>query len=1067
MDKVFLDQAYCKLIREVIDLLLPATDSALESHQIKGPSLRTFSQKLSSYTGIGSQINPKTIQKYFQQTTYSEKLYFISHFAAAWLIATKKISKLDCIQYYKNGSVKSDFFWNEYLTSLKQEEQVENPGEVSKEEIKTILYDDLAPLVALYRPPEFGLIIDRVSYLDKLYKFTEQQRLVVIDGISGVGKKSLVGSLQNKLLNSGRYKQVLWRIFELNDSVENLLQELEKIVPLGEGSVSAKTQQFIDYLKANQLLFVFYGLEKVDERSFETFFKVLSAGTGNTQLLLIRDNLTAFKFIEAKNRITIQGFSINDVNMLCKKLNLVVDDATINKLRVISDGIPFYINLLIRKSQISDSDIDSPYDNAAILAELEFKVSQWCSKFDAEDNKLLQLLSLLQMNFSENDAQALATKAGISDFYKAFKTLKEYHIVYPVNKNHWQIVRPVAEYYRTKYDKNDNNKLHEITADFMSQISSPSLLRTLNREGLVLQSKSIHHYQQALRFDKSARYLDGIIPLLKKHNLYPRLYELLSSEIKYNQDQDYWKIWHLAHCCFVLGRFTECNQHLSVCIDKSIAWYNKRIDIKSGLSFFIKSLQLFSELVGTTVSYSEAFKVLVESLSIFETPELEWHIRSHALSVLSGYYAELGEYDKSRSINDTLLKEDYEGSSLAKATTYTHIAIAEFELRHFDVAEEFLMKADKLFEETVDLRGTAWCSSYLIMTKMKLGHPVSVNDVQNVIRIKEQGQLFTHGYSKWLKSVSVETKDEQIKLLTSESLAYAESMEQQVLDNTQVSEIRKLLRTINRFIDTHPRNPFDFDTLINPISETDIPLDSILRSSMVRKIRRDPYSYLEKIGKKNPEDIFKNEKNNKALVECLAMYEFQDKIIKELILPNLGTIILLENKYDETKTKYARALHVAGDHDNAIKLLKSVDEKNRLFPYLNTMANCFWKKGELEKSESFYEFAGQAAKTNKEKGIHFHNLALRIYESKKQDKYEEAKKLCKKAIDIRQDEPRFIKYPISTLVLLETETTDSENVISVVRTLKSTYNISYALLSNIIRNVGSRTKRQKLQKEFL
>lgn len=1068
MTKEDLKKAYLQLKKEIIDSYIPYLQDNETPEGLRAKSLRVIKKEIESITGVKNPISEKTLRKYFRSEDYDPSFNNVSYLAALWLINAKALTREECKKFYSQESRTSDVYWNMYTKTIQNGYLATDPGEVTEAETKQPLITATTPLTALYRSPDFEDLLERTSWLDKLYNKTEKSRIVVVDGISGVGKKSLVFTLQNKLISSGRYRHILWRKFEPNDSLQKLFFEVENIIPFENSHVNAKALHLTNYLKENQLLLILYGLEKIDEQSFENLFSILSPGTGNAQILLIRDNLTNFSFFPVENRITLQGLSREEISELCQKNNLAIDELTLIGWKERTGGIPFYINSLIKEKKVSVND----HDYAVIIADaeidLDYKVKDWCKELKAEEKKLLQLISLYQISFSEADIQALSQKADINDYYKAFSVLKDYHIVYPVPHKKWQVLAPIAAFYSCKYEIHSQQKMHGIIADYLTQVTSPAQLKTLSRDQLYLQFLSISHSLQSSDFEKSTNILEAIIPLLKKHNFYPHLYQILTLyEKKKTNHNSHWKTWHLAHCCFVLGYFSECTRLLSNCINKSEALHYHRIDIDSGLSFFIKTFLLFSELVNTVISPQEAYKIIAESLSVFEMPEIEWLTRSHALTVLSGHLADLGNYRKSKEINETLLKEDYDGSILSKAINHTHIGIAEYYSKDYTMAETSLIKASVLFSEAADSRGIVWCSMHLILTKIKLKKKISVAEIKKIIEIKETGQLFIRQFDKWLETVNTGTTDNLIKELISEKLATARVQEEDVFHRTDEDRLKSLIVTVNRFMAKTPRNPFDLDTLINPISETDMPLGSVLLSSMIKSIRKDPYSYLEKLKSKKPQDIFLNNKINKAILGCLAMYEYQYMIINELILPNIDFIISLESNYDEIKIRYSRALHNFGDQDNAIRILGAVAEEHRHFFYLNTMANCLWKKGDRIKSESFYEFAGDAAKTTKEKGIHYHNQALRIYESQNAEKYEEAKNLCKQAINIRKEEHWFIKYPVSTLVLLEIETTDSDRVTGVVRSLKTNYNISYALLSNIIRNVKNNVKKKKLQKEFL
>jgi tetratricopeptide (TPR) repeat protein len=1059
--------AYTRLKKDLISLI-PDLGDDVDPAELDSKSLREMKSIIESVTGLSKPITEKTLRKYFRATEYDHSFNNISFLAAVWLCEkARRITKEECKEFYRNEIRTSSHYYNEYLKAITEESSIEEPGTVPPTETKRPVSDELTLLDPLFNTPDFDQVFERTVHMDALFELTNRRSLVVVDGISGVGKKHLVRSLQNKLLASGRYERILWKYIEKNYSLETFINEVNEKLKFTETPFSSKAQQFVEFLKTNQVLVVFYGVENADEASFEDFFKNIALGSGNSQILLIRNTLKKFPFIAAKNLLPLNGYSLDELTSLFEQRGLPFSDSDAISFIQISDGLPFYIDLMINASTKARNKEDHLSITALSIGELEYKVKEWCQHLNDHDKNLLHLLSILQIPFTGEEVNSLGAKIGLENVDQSFKSLRDCHIVKMVSNNRWKIIGPVALYFRTKYDVKENARLHEIIGDHLSICPSPSLLKRLDQQHLSIQSDALTHYILAAKFEKSSPYLDPIIILLKKFNLYPKLYELLKLEIANNPGHDHWIKWHFAHCCFLMGHFQECNTTLTTCIDLASRWFkDQKQQPEPGIPFFIKTFQLFSELVDETIPGVDAKALLINVLSLFYPTELIWNIRAHALSVLSGYFEKKAEYTVSKSINENLLKEDYDGTTQSKAVTYTHLGIVQYGTGNYPSAEEWFTKAINNFNEAVDFRGLAWSMAYLVLCKIKQGQLNVNEEINTILAIRREGKLFDPEYKNWLALVKAGLQDDRVKSKMEAELETVTTEEKLIVQNTPADSIQRTLKEVKDFLNRVPKDSFVFESFINPVSETDYPLDSKLKKSMRKKIRRDPFSYLEKIQKKDPGEIFSSEKDNKTIIECLNFYEFREKILKDLVLPNLQYIIDLDEKFDDSKTGYARELHNAGDQDNALKLLAAVNEKNQLFLYLNTKANCLRKTGRKEESETYYEMAAVAAKTNKEKGIHFHNIAFRIYEDGLTQRYQEAKDNCLKSIEYREEEKRFIRHPISTLVLLEIATADMEDVVFAVSQLKAKYSISDGWLSNIFRNIKSSLKRDRLLKEF-
>lgn len=1057
MDKETLKAAYTRLKKEIIGSIPSISDDS-DPASVGGKSLDPIMTEIERLTGISNPMTRKTLMKYLRAEEYDPAWGSIGLLAALWLYNAKLLTREDCRTFYKKSENRnSPHYWNEYLRTVTNETRVEEPGTVPIEET-TALYDDLNAVDGLFRMPDMTDPIERTRYLDDLFDRTNRQRLVVVDGISGAGKKSLVKSLQHKLIHSRRYRGVWWKHIDTNYSLDNLISEVSSKVKLNGGLTIRRPEEFVDFLKANELLLVLYGIENA-EPSFEYLFKMLSRGTGNAQVLLIRENLTVFEFIESKNRLLIDGYTPEEITRLCEKQNISIPDEVLSDFLRESDGLPFYIDLLIRRYANEDkSDLSN---SLLYLEDIEHKIEkEWCSKLTGEEKELLQVLSVFETKFLPHDCHQLSLKIGITNYRQAFKRLQDYHVIRRVSNIEWKVIAPVAEYFREKYNINNIPQLHNIVGDYKSQNLDHRNIR-FNKDLLLKQAECISHYHRGGNFLKVNHIFETIIPWLKQHNLYLTLYKLLDFEVKNNVKKDGWKRWHLAHCCLMLSKFDECLSHISKCIDIAFSWYRDNTKTYDRVPFFIKTLQLFSELVARTFSVDEAYKILSYSLSLFEITELEWQLRSHALSVLSFYHEKKEEFSKSEFINKVLLEEEFGGFTRSQAVAHTHLGIVNYHQQKYSTAEEHFLKAKSYFDEVIDLRGSAWSTSYLVLCGIKLERKDLSPLVNRVIGIKGPEQAADEDYNNWLKILLTELNDES--LLPVLESAYAHSTEKLRLaaKNIPAGEIEREIRRVMVFFNRRYKKPLEFEALINPFGESNLPPESRLEQSVIRGIRKEPYIYLKRIEEKSIDQIFNSKTNNKILIGCLRFYDYTDDILKRIILPNLDYIISLDKTYDEIKIEYARILHNVGNQDDALRILGSISEENQRFLYLTTKANCLRKKN-LEENKTYYELAGIAAETDREKGIHYHNLALVIYESRETEKYEEAKEYCRKSIHLRERDKRFTKHPISTLVLLEIETTDKEDLVSRVSDLKSEYAISNGFLSYIVRKVRNPIKKKVL-----
>jgi hypothetical protein len=1074
MNKKTTTTVFKKLLKEVLAICDPSLPDGFESNKIKAPSLRLVIKEIKRITAIHSPAADKTIRKYYHAIEYDPSFTFIGFLAAIWLIHKEKLTKEECTEFYKHEPYTSNNYWIEFLKATSEDEKIEEPGLVSDEDIKNSLIPEISDLQSMFKVPDFAKLLHRLKPLDDLFNMSSKHRVIVIDGIAGSGKKHIVAALQEKLLNSGRYKSIFWRRLEKGYKLIDLVNELDDKIKLNATSENARIAQFLEWLKSNQVVFILYNIEDADDASFlELFETITMGGNENAVFILLRNNQGVFKSIPIKCQMQLSTYSLDEVVAFAELSDIRIDEDQAQKIREISVGLPFYIDLLLQICQIFKSDPGYQKKKDSYIAQLEYKLDSWCRFLSIEDKDLLQILSLFKRDFSTSDYITLGERLQLTDTEASFKRISDAHLVSHDNNDVWHIIRPVAEFYSNKYNIKEHRRLHEIIANYLLLTITPTDLFNFSNAQLVEQTRCLLHFQKAQKFEKSTPFLIFLIPLLKRNNFYPLLYTLLQTEIQNNPSADHWIRWHLSHCCLILGKRNECLENISICLNLSHQWHKKKFDLPSSRTFYIKSQVLFAELVSATVSNETAANIVIETLSSVDPSDLEWHIRSQSLSALSGFYEKLGDFVKSDKINETIHTEDKAGSRHTLAISFTHRGIDQYNLTNFTFAEELLNKAEELFRDVNDRRGWAWCSSHLILCQLQLDEKVFSTTINEIINIRQEGQNFDSEYQVWLKTLVEKISDSKMLPKLNRELELVTEKIVEIDKTTPFDQIKKLVEANNKFFLGNVLSTFEFESQINPIDNNSLPISSQLIKSIRKEIRINPQKYLSDIEAKDPMKVFTSEFDNKVIIECIGLYGHSDRILKKIILPNLSLIASLDDKFDKTKISYAIALHNVGEHDSALTLLDSVSAKNHRFFYLNTKANCYWEKGKrgnndalIEKSDTYYEYAGQAAKTNKEKAIHYHNMAVRTYKSKYTDLYEDAKQKCLESIKLTSDDARFIRFPINTLILLDIEMASEDDVIFVVNRLKNQYDITLGWLSNIIRNVRSVIKKNKLQQEF-
>lgn len=1055
--------AYQLLIKELIQEFIPSYSS--KGVKIKEPALKSLKASLIKTTGVNFTITTKTIRSYIASETYSNQS-MIGIFAAAWLINAKKITQEECIKhYYDNPDITSIYYYNEFVRVISTDDKSVEPAEVVEEEnFITTTTTQKTPLDSICFTPVLNPLVERNSLLGQLEKAVTKNKLLVIDGVLGSGKTNLLFSLTNKLINSKNYNAVLWKPVEKNLTLQAFVAEIESVIQLGEGSTLTKALKFSNLLKENKWLLILDDFDEVDELSFSQFLKILSSSQGNAEIIIIRNSKNIFDFLRSGICFHVSGFSEEEVQHTLTTKGIILEHNQFKSLFEITDGLPFYIDIFLNQHNFNKEHNTSIKDLFLKSSDSQQWIKFLCSKLSDEELKLLTVLSFYNRPFADDAIQKISAFINLKSFDITKSNLQKNHLLSRLNPNLWRIIPIVSAYIMEHASSSERILSNVLIGDFLLSEINIKAPENISVDDALKICSAIQHYQKGCDFEKSYTILQQSIPLLKRYNLYTALKKVIKAEIEGNLKYDHWLVYHYSQACINTGDFKEFHSSIKIAVQKSFKLYNQDKTNSSYKSFFIKTFQLYSIFVGNILSFNKAKILLTETLSLFDPLELDWSIRSHSLSLLSHFLIKDDDLQTATSITQTLISEDYDNNSQSKAV-FNHL-LGMIKLKENDVynALQYFEKSFILFSEYKDIRGLSWSLSFKALTRHMIDSTsVIYEDIKSVIELKQESNNVDSDYLDWLKYFKANLTDPVFKkMITKEYIRVYEIFKE---SHTYFKE-KQIQIEVDQYhtkLHSHIQKPIPIENYITPILQRAIPIDSQLRKSLLQKVRRNPISILQRIFSKKPRDIFSSQNNNNIILECMRSQSYKEEVLSKFILPNIQYI---EQQDCDTKIEYARGLQYAGQYSHSIMLLNLVHEENKNFKYYNALGNFYKSEKNFRLSIENFKLASELAKNNKEKAIISYNIASLIYDFNHRNKYMYAIRLCKNAIQLRNNDHYFLKYPINTLLLLIIESTPQKNIVRRVENFKKNYMLTDNRLDFIIRNIKSTFKRQILQRYF-
>ncbi|HMX00938.1 MAG TPA: hypothetical protein PKL56_18280 [Cyclobacteriaceae bacterium] len=168
---------------------------------------------------------------------------------------------------------------------------------------------------SLKPPIPNALFVGRFGKLLELTSAMEFERLVVVQGLGGIGKTQL---LLQALDNVQYHNPVLWIDVEVMGSFDNLLVILNNVT----STHGTQAESLVDSLREIPITIVFDSLEKllISERdAVEDFLNALLTKTSNSQIIITTQiDLTVFD--QQKKVITLDGLDRDESNILLEEL---------------------------------------------------------------------------------------------------------------------------------------------------------------------------------------------------------------------------------------------------------------------------------------------------------------------------------------------------------------------------------------------------------------------------------------------------------------------------------------------------------------------------------------------------------------------------------------------------------------------------------------------------------------------------------------------------------------------------------------------------------------------------
>ena len=489
------------------------------------------------------------------------------------------------------------------------------------------------------------LFTGREKELKKLEKLFPKTNFLYIEGISGIGKTSLMLKWADILIHQLEYKDcILWIECQKDWTLDTLLMEInEWLVTRGEKSIKdylidrpfnskEKSLYIINLLsKKNYIIFI-DDFQNIKQESIKIFIDTIKHYIRNSHIYVISTESITLTPVESIDilKLRIKGLEEEFSLLLLEKFftfhdfEEMPDKEILKKIIEKSKGHPLFLKtcsglIISRVSAIDDITEDRGIENN--IGKIIFE--KVISGLTDDEKKFLEILSSCRISLSSEAVQEMSR---IENFSQTLSLLEDKMLIEKDRACQYLIQPFLKDYLWNKLPEKKKNILHKVLAEYFEKV--PDFFR-----------ETFYHRINAGEPEKACDILEKNMKKLCSLGYYEEFMEKLDLVEKYIPLTGHMKIMK-ANVLSIQG-----NREASLAILE---------EIKNKITDKILLAEIYSSLAGLYMNicdFSSAVKFYEDSLKIFREIGNSERI-TKVLNSLAFIYGCLREFEKASVLSD-------------------------------------------------------------------------------------------------------------------------------------------------------------------------------------------------------------------------------------------------------------------------------------------------------------------------------------------------------------------------------------------------------------------------------
>jgi tetratricopeptide (TPR) repeat protein len=617
------------------------------------------------------------------------------------------------------------------------------------------------PLNDLFPIPRLTDAVDRSAVAEKLRTAMSDSGAVSVEGLPGSGKTYALA----QFLRAGGSPldgPIAWIPVRVAGSVEDILAELATVRPFTSAGTASRLRELVAWFTQIHALLVVDDFHLVEQSGASALLDAfLEAGPPSNLVLTSRTYVDRTHYPHLLGRVQISGLQSNEVDALLDGRELDVPSAMREELASKTEGLPLAVGLFA--SLVQDFDRE-PADLLDGTMKASMRLRGWFNEMwdalDAGGRSLLQFLSLAESPFDIGLVKAAAKFLGSNDVDVTFERLEHTYLVQRYSRHRWTIHQLLAAYISDSLDGGARSSIHKAFADWY--VTGVPAGGEMDEAAFWWRLRAVRHLQLADSYQNAGALLLTLAPTAKLRGHYEAFMTACRAQLAGDDRRTTaMVIYHLAHCCLIVGRARE-----------ALHWLGSD-DAGRNLA----DERLRAEALRELGRPQEALDTLESALK--HAPVANAVAIAHAESIQVALLTDVGQSARAREIAQRNLDTATRRSNnRGAAVLLARLALLAHQSDGPDETVRLLTRSLEMFDRLGDRRGSAWARCLLCEVALDHNSPIDLSLVRSGLTARREIGEAERGYLVLLQRLRPAVGDDEalVGLVESEQLRVEEAL---------------------------------------------------------------------------------------------------------------------------------------------------------------------------------------------------------------------------------------------------------------------------------------------------